>query len=199
MESLIEAILSASYLGIFLIVFAETGLLVGFFLPGDSLLIAAGLLAAGGKLNLGGIMAAVVVGAILGNTAGYFIGQRFGPAVFSNQNSRFFKPEYVVEAQKFFVKYGALAVILARFVPIVRTLVPTLAGVSRMPFMLYTLYNIIGALLWGVGLTALAYYLGQLIPDLDKYILLIVAVVLVVSVIPIVLKFLQARKRAVRP
>lgn len=199
MESLIEAILSASYLGIFLIVFAETGLLVGFFLPGDSLLIAAGLLAAGGKLNLGGIMAAVVAGALLGNTAGYFIGQRFGPAVFSNQNSRFFKPEYVVEAQKFFVKYGALAVILARFVPIVRTLVPTLAGVSRMPFMLYTLYNIIGALLWGVGLTALAYYLGQLIPDLDKYILLIVAVVLVISVIPIVLKFLQARKRAVRP
>ncbi|CAM4171993.1 DedA family protein [Deinococcus marmoris] len=198
MESLIEAILSASYLGIFLIVFAETGLLVGFFLPGDSLLIAAGLLAAGGKLNLGGIMAAVVVGAILGNTAGYFIGQRFGPAVFSNQNSRFFKPEYVVEAQKFFVKYGALAVILARFVPIVRTLVPTLAGVSRMPFMLYTLYNIIGALLWGVGLTALSYYLGQLIPDLDKYILLIVAVVLVVSVIPIVLKFMQARKGAVK-
>lgn len=198
MESLIEAILSASYLGIFAIVFAETGLLVGFFLPGDSLLIAAGLLAAGGKLNLGGIMAAVVAGAILGNTAGYFIGQRFGPAVFRNQNSRFFKPEYVVEAQKFFVKYGALAVILARFVPIVRTLVPTLAGVSRMPFGLYTLYNIIGALLWGVGLTALAYYLGQLIPDLDKYILLIVAVVLVVSVIPIVLKFLQARRGGVK-
>ncbi len=198
MESLIDTILSASYLGIFFIVFAETGLLVGFFLPGDSLLIAAGLLAAGGKLSLGGIMAAVVVGAILGNTAGYFIGQRFGPAVFRNQDSRFFKPEYVVEAEKFFVKYGALAVILARFVPIVRTLVPTLAGVSRMPFGLYTLYNVIGALLWGVGLTALAYYLGQLIPDLDKYILLIVAVVLVVSVIPIVLKFLQARRRGVK-
>ncbi|QFP75658.1 DedA family protein [Deinococcus sp. AJ005] len=199
MSSLIDVILSASYLGIFFIVFAETGLLVGFFLPGDSLLIAAGLLAAGGKLNLAGVMAAVVVGAFLGNTAGYFIGQRFGPAVFSNQNSRFFKPEYVSQAQTFFVKYGALAVILARFVPIVRTLVPTLAGVSRMPFALYTLYNIIGAVLWGVGLTALAYYLGQLIPDLDKYILLIVAVVLVVSVIPIVLKFLQARKRAVKP
>ncbi|MDV6374358.1 DedA family protein [Deinococcus arenicola] len=198
MSSLIDVILSASYLGIFFIVFAETGLLVGFFLPGDSLLIAAGLLAAGGKLNLGGVMAAVVAGALLGNTAGYFIGQRFGPAVFSNQNSRFFKPEYVAQAQTFFVKYGALAVILARFVPIVRTLVPTLAGVSRMPFALYTLYNLIGALLWGVGLTALSYYLGQLIPDLDKYILLIVAVVLVVSVIPIVLKFLQARKRAVK-
>lgn len=198
MESLIDAILSASYLGIFFIVFAETGLLVGFFLPGDSLLIAAGLLAAGGKLNLGGIMAAVVAGALLGNTAGYFIGQRFGPAVFRNQDSRFFKPEYVVEAEKFFLRYGALAVILARFVPIVRTLVPTLAGVSRMPFGLYTLYNVIGALLWGVGLTALAYYLGQLIPDLDKYILLIVGVVLVVSVIPIVLKFLQSRRAGVK-
>ena len=200
MHDLTQAILSASYLGIFLIVFAETGLLVGFFLPGDSLLIAAGLLAAApdSGLNLWAVMAAVVAGGIIGCSAGYWIGQRFGPAVFSNQNSRFFKPEYVVEAQKFFVKYGALAVILARFVPIVRTLVPTLAGVSRMPFGLYTLYNIIGALLWGVGLTALAYYLGQLIPDLDKYILLIVAVVLVVSVIPIVLKFLQARRGGVK-
>ncbi|CAM3519027.1 DedA family protein [Deinococcus frigens] len=198
MSSLIDAILSASYLGIFLIVFAETGLLVGFFLPGDSLLIAAGLLAAGGKLNLGGVMAAVVAGGIIGCSAGYWIGHRFGPAVFSNQNSRFFKPEYVAQAEKFFVRYGALAVILARFVPIVRTLVPTLAGVSRMPFALFTLYNIIGAVLWGVGLTALAYYLGQLIPDLDKYILLIVAVVLVVSVIPIVLKFMQARRGAAK-
>ncbi|GGM04936.1 DedA family protein [Deinococcus aerophilus] len=201
MHDLTSIILSASYIGIFAIVFAETGLLIGFFLPGDSLLIAAGLLAAapGSDLNLWGVMAAVVAGGIIGCSVGYWIGQRFGPGVFRHQNSRFFKPEYVAQAEKFFVQYGALAVILARFVPIVRTLVPTLAGVSRMPFALFTLYNVIGALLWGVGVTGLAYYLGGLIPNLDHYILLIVGVVLVVSVIPILLKVLQARRSTPRP
>lgn len=195
MESMIHTILAFSYIGIFLIVFAETGLLVGFFLPGDSLLIAAGLLAAGGELDLGGVMAAVVLGGILGCVSGYFIGQRFGPAVFRNQNSRFFKPEYVAQSQDFFTRYGAQAVILARFVPIVRTLVPTLAGVSRMPLGIFTLYNVLGALLWGVGLPALAYYFGKLIPDLDKYVLLIVGAVLVVSVLPIIAKVIHSRRR----
>lgn len=196
MESLIHTILAFSYIGIFLIVFAETGLLAGFFLPGDSLLIAAGLLAASGELNLGGVMIAVVSGGILGCISGYYIGQRFGPAIFRNQNSRFFKPHYVTQAEAFFKQYGAQAVILARFVPIVRTLVPTLAGVSRMPIGLFTAYNVVGALLWGVGLPALAYYFGKLIPNLDDYILLIVGVILVVSVLPIIFKVMQARRRA---
>lgn len=196
MESLIHTILAYSYIGILLVIFAETGLLVGFFLPGDSLLITAGLLAASGDLNLTGVMAAVVVGGILGCTSGYFIGQRFGPAVFRNQNSRFFKPEYVSQATAFFERYGWQAVILARFVPIVRTLIPTLAGVSRMPLGVFTVYNVLGALLWGVGLPALAYFFGRLIPNLDHYILLIVGVVLVVSFIPIIVKVVQSRRRA---
>jgi len=194
MHDFTAAILSASYLGIFAIVFAETGLLLGFFLPGDSLLIAAGLVAASGDLHLGGVMAAVVAGAILGNTAGYYIGQRFGPAVFRNERARFFKPEYVQQAERYFNQYGRLAVVVARFVPIVRTFVPTLAGVSRMPIAVFTVYNVIGAALWGVGVPALAYYVGRLIPNLDRYILLIVGVVLVVSIIPIVIKVLQARR-----
>jgi membrane-associated protein len=194
MHDFTAAILSASYLGIFAIVFAETGLLLGFFLPGDSLLIAAGLVAASGDLQLGGIMAAVVAGAILGNTAGYYIGQRFGPAVFRNERARFFKPEYVQQAEGYFNQYGKLAVVVARFVPIVRTFVPTLAGVSRMPIAVFTVYNVIGAVLWGVGVPALAYYLGRLIPNLDRYILLIVGVVLVVSIIPIAMKVVQARR-----
>lgn len=194
MESLIHTILAYSYIGIFLVIFAETGLLAGFFLPGDSLLITAGIFAAAGKLSLVGVMIAVVLGAIIGNTSGYFIGQKFGPAVFNNQQSKFFKPEYVAEAHAFFEKYGWQAVILARFVPIVRTLIPTMAGVSRMPFGIFTLYNVIGAILWGVVLPAVAYYFGKLIPDLDKYILLIVGVVLVVSVLPILWKVFQSRR-----
>ena len=197
MESLIHTILAFSYIGIFLIVFAETGLLAGFFLPGDSLLIAAGLLAASGELNLWGVMAAVVAGGILGCISGYFIGQRFGPAIFRNQHSRFFKPQYVSQAEAFFTQYGMQAVILARFVPIVRTLVPTLAGVSRMPLGIFTAYNVVGAVLWGVGLPALAYFFGRLIPNLDQYILLIVGVILVLSVIPIAIKLLQTRRRSV--
>ena len=195
MDSLIHTILAFSYIGIFLIVFAETGLLLGFFLPGDSLLITAGLLAASGELNLWGVMAAVVAGGILGCVSGYFIGQRFGPAVFRNQNSRFFKPEYVAQSEQFFAQYGWQSIVLARFVPIVRTLVPTLAGVSRMPLGIFTAYNVLGAVLWGVSLPALAYYFGKLIPNLDKYVLLIVAVVLVVSVIPVVVKVMQARRQ----
>ncbi|GHF31938.1 membrane-associated protein [Deinococcus metalli] len=196
MDSLVHSILAFSYVGIFLIVFAETGLLLGFFLPGDSLLITAGLLAASGDLSLGGVIVAVVAGGILGCISGYFIGQRFGPAVFRNQESRFFKPEYVTQAEKFFEQYGWQSVVLARFVPIVRTLVPTLAGVSRMPLGVFTAYNVLGALLWGVSLPALAYYFGKLIPNLDRYVLLIVAVVLVVSVIPVVVKVMQARRGA---
>ena len=115
-------------------------------------------------------------------------------AVFRNQESRFFKPSYVTEAEKFFTHYGWQSVVLARFVPIVRTLVPTLAGVSRMPLGIFTAYNVLGALLWGVSLPALAYFFGKLIPNLDQYVLLIVAVVLVVSVIPVVLKVVQARR-----
>lgn len=196
MESLIHTILAFSYIGIFLIVFAETGLLLGFFLPGDSLLIAAGLLAASGDLNLWGVMGAVVTAGILGCVSGYFIGQRFGPAIFRHQSSRFFKPEYVTQSQAFFTQYGLQAVILARFVPIVRTLVPTLAGVSRMPLGIFTLYNVAGAVLWGIGLPALAYFFGRLIPNLDRYILLIVGVILVVSVLPIIVKLLQSRRQA---
>ncbi|UBV43395.1 DedA family protein [Deinococcus taeanensis] len=196
MHDLTSLILSASYVGLFAIVFAETGLLLGFFLPGDSLLLAAGVLAAGGAISLGGVMAAVVVGGVLGCVAGYLIGQRFGPRVFSNQNARYFKPEYITRAELFFARYGWLAVILARFVPVVRTLVPTMAGVSRMPLAPFTLYNVAGALLWGVSVPALGYYLGGLIPDLDRYILAVVGAMVVLSVVPVAVKVWRSRRAA---
>lgn len=198
MEHWIEVILGFSYIGVFLVVFAETGLLVGAALPGDSLLIAAGLLAANQKghvqLNLGLLMVAIVTAAILGSIVGYWIGKRFGPSIFSRQDSRFFKPEYLVQAQQFFAKEGPKAVLLARFIPFVRAVVPTLAGVSGMPFGPFMLYSVLGALLWGAGLPALAYWLGQKIPNLDHYILLIVGVVLMLSFIPVALKVLGRKK-----
>lgn len=198
MEHLIELILGASYLGIFLVVFAETGLLVGAALPGDSLLIAAGIVAANktGKiqLDLNGVVIAVVAGAILGSLVGYFLGKKWGPGIFSRQNSRLFKPEYRVKAEEFFAQEGPKSVMLARFIPFVRAVVPTLAGVSNMDFRQYALYSIIGAIVWGAGLPVLAYYVGQRIPNLDKYILLIIAVVIVLSVIPVALKIMQSRR-----
>lgn len=198
MQHWIDVILGFSYIGIFLVVFAETGLLVGAALPGDSLLITAGIVAANktGKvqLDLGGVILAVIAGAILGSLVGYFLGKRFGPSIFSRQNSRFFKPEYRLEAEKFFAKEGPKSVMLARFIPFVRAVVPTLAGVSNMNFGMFALYSVLGAILWGAGLTALAYYVGQKIPNLDHYILLIIGVVLVVSFIPVALKLLEARR-----
>lgn len=198
MQHWIDVILGFSYIGIFLVVFAETGLLVGAALPGDSLLITAGIVAANktGKvqLDLGGVILAVIAGAILGSLCGYFLGKRFGPSIFSRQNSRFFKPEYRLEAEKFFAKEGPKSVMLARFIPFVRAVVPTLAGISNMNFGMFALYSVLGAILWGAGLTALAYYVGQKIPNLDHYILLIIGVVLVVSFIPVALKLLEARR-----
>lgn len=197
MEHWIDAILGFSYIGIFLVVFAETGLLVGAALPGDSLLIAAGIVAANQKgnvhLDLGGVIVAVVAGAILGSIVGYFLGKRWGPAIFSRQHSRLFKPEYRVRAEEFFAKEGPKSVMLARFIPFVRAVVPTLAGVSNMDFRQYALYSVVGAIVWGAGLPALASYVGQRIPDLDHYILLIIAVVIVLSAIPVLLKVLEAR------
>lgn len=199
-EHWIEAILGFSYIGVFLVVFAETGLLVGAALPGDSLLIAAGLLAANQKgnvqLNLGLLILSIVTAAFLGSLVGYWIGKRFGPGIFSRQDSRFFKPEYLVQAQEFFAKEGPKAVMLARFIPFVRAVIPTLAGVSGMPFGPYVLYSALGAILWGAGLPALAYWVGQRVPNLDHYILLIVGVVLLVSFVPIAMKFLGRKKAA---
>ncbi|EYB67208.1 dedA protein [Deinococcus phoenicis] len=184
---------SFSYLGIAGIVFTESGLLVGFFLPGDSLLITAGLLAKQGSLSLAGVMLAVALGAITGDSVGYAIGRRFGPRVFRPQNS-FFKPEYVERTQAFFEKHGGKALILARFVPVVRTVAPTMAGVGNMPYSRFLLFNVIGGLLWSLTVPLLGYLLGGLIPNLDRYILLVIGLVVVLSFIPVALELRKARQ-----
>ena len=185
-----------SYLGLFLIIFAETGLLLGFFLPGDTLLITAGLFAARGDLNIWVVALIVTVAAFLGNTSGYYIGRTFGPRVFARV--RFLKPEYVDQAREFFAARGNATLILGRFVPVLRTLVPTLAGTIHMNGRTFMVSNIIGALLWGAGIPLAGYLLGNVLPKevLDKYILVVVGVIFVVSFIPVIVEVLRRRARA---
>jgi membrane-associated protein len=151
-------------IGLFVIVFAECGLLIGFFLPGDSLLFAAGLLVATGVIDapIWAVIALIFVAAALGNLTGYAIGRKAGPAVFNRPNSRFFRPEYVEKTSEFFAKYGGMALVLARFVPIVRTFIPVMAGTSRMPFRKFAFFSVLGGALWSVSMTLLGYYLGRI-------------------------------------
>jgi len=182
-------------IGLFLIVFAESGLLIGFFLPGDSLLFTAGLLAAQGTLSLPVIMVGCFLAAVAGDQVGYAFGNKVGPALFRRPDSRFFKQEYIDKAQHFFERYGAKTILLARFVPIVRTFAPIVAGVGTMRYRTFVTYNVIGGLLWGVGVTLLGYMLGELIPDIDTYLLPIIVVIILLSVIPIGLEWWKSRKR----
>lgn len=172
------------YIGIFLIIYAETGLLIGFFLPGDSLLFTAGFLASQNILNIWILIPVCVIAAILGDATGYSIGKRYGRGLFTKQESRFFKPYNLVLAEQFFQKHGGRAIVLARFVPFARTFVPVIAGISHMPYRHFGAYNIIGAILWGAGVTLLGFFLGHAIPSVDKYLLPIIALILFISVIP---------------
>jgi membrane-associated protein len=182
-------------LGLLGIIFAETGLLIGFFLPGDSLLVTAGLLASQGKLNLATILIGTAMASIIGAQAGYFIGVKIGPALFNRPDSRFFKREYVDKAQAYFVRYGGKTVVLARFVPVVRTFANVVAGVGRMEVRRFTIFNIMGGIVWTVGITMLGYGLGQ-IKGIDKYILVIIAVIVLISATPVIIEFLRTRKAA---
>lgn len=197
MTALVATILAASYLGLFLVVFAETGLLLGFFLPGDSLLITAGLLAAQGSLALPLVVLACTAGAVLGDSAGYWIGSRFGERVWSRPGSRWLKPEFVERTHAYFRRYGAKTLVVARFVPVVRTFAPTLAGVGRMPYGTFLTYNVLGGVLWGVGVPLTGALLGKLVPRLDQYILLLVTAVVLVSLVPVTLELLKARDNSV--
>ncbi len=195
-EKLIEAFGAFATIGIILIVFAESGLLFGFFLPGDSLLITAGVLAAKGgepHLSLPVILVGIVLAAISGDQVGYAFGRRVGPALFRRPNSRFFKQEHVEKARLFFADHGPKAIVLARFVPFVRTFTPIVAGVGRMHYPTFMAYNVLGGLLWGVGLTMLGFLLGEAF-NVDKYLLPIIGGVILVSLIPVAREALRARR-----
>lgn len=163
-----------------IVIFAETGLLFGIIFPGDSLLLAAGLLAAQHKLNIGWLVGMTIIAAIAGYQMGYYIGRRAGPRVFKRQDGLFFRREYVERTSRFFARHGGKTIILARFVPYVRTFVPVVAGVGHMDRRLYATYNVIGGALWAGGVILASYWLGSNIPNFDKYILITVVLSLVI-------------------
>jgi len=184
-------------IGIMVIVFAESGLLVGVFLPGDSLLFTAGLLSATTNLlpPLWVIIPAIVVAAIVGDQVGYVIGSRAGPKIFHRPDSRFFRQEFVDKAYSYFERYGGRTIILARFVPIVRTFTPVIAGVSQMSYRTFVAYNVLGGALWGVSVTTIGYFLGQ-VDFVAANIELILILIVLVSVLPIGFELLRARSRS---
>jgi membrane-associated protein len=183
------------------IVFAESGLLIGFFLPGDSLLFIAGFLSSSAGNNvlppLPWVMLVSVVTAITGDQVGYLIGKKVGPAIFAKPKSRLFNPQHVVKANNFFQKYGARTIVLARFVPIVRTFAPVVAGVGDMNYRTFVRYNIIGGVVWGAGLPMLGYFLGQIDAVKHNIEIAIIAIVLI-SILPVIIELVNHRRSAKR-
>ncbi|MFI0261966.1 DedA family protein [Streptomyces sp. NPDC017056] len=181
-------------IGVLIIVFAESGLLIGFFLPGDSLLFTTGLLVTTNKLDtpLWLVCLLVVVSAVLGDQAGFLFGRKVGPALFKRPDSRLFKQENVEKAHEFFEKHGPKSLILARFVPVVRTFTPIIAGVSKMNYRSFITFNLIGGALWGAGVTLLGAALGN-IEFVHQHIELILVAIVLVSVVPIAIEYLRAR------
>ncbi len=181
---IIQWVSTIGYVGILFIIFAETGLFVGFFLPGDSLLFAAGLLASKNVFNPWFLIPAVIVTAIVGYAVGYWFGRKLGLWLYRREDSLWFKKRYLLQAEQFYNKHGGKALILGRLVPIVRTFVPIVAGMVKMPYRRYLMFNVVGALIWAGGITVLGYYFGNLIPNASRYILLVVLGIIFLSVLP---------------
>lgn len=177
------------------IIFAETGLLIGFFLPGDSLLFTAGFLASQGYLYFFPLVLATLAAAVLGDNFGYSLGHKYGKRVFSKEHGYFFNKKRLKEAEDFYEKYGAYTIVLARFTPFVRTLAPVLAGVGKMPYRTFFIYNLAGGFVWTWGMTFLGYFFGNLIPNADRYILPIIALIVLTSLVPGLYKFLKEKRK----
>jgi membrane-associated protein len=190
----IEIIKTGSYLGIAAIIFAESGLLIGIMFPGDSLLFAAGLLAGTGVLAFFPLVILVTLAAILGDSVGYWFGKNVGSNFFNKKDSLLFKQEYLKRTQAFYTKYGGRAVVLARFVPIIRTIAPILAGIGSMKYSTFLSFNILGGVLWGVGVTSLGFSLGKVIPNGEDYLLPISIAIIVISFLPIVLNVVRGKR-----
>ena len=197
-EMLLDKLGIYVYLGLFFIIFAETGLAVGFFLPGDSLLVVSGLFAAAGKLNIALILVAFFLGSIIGDSTGYWTGRVMGKTIFNRENSFIFKPSRVEKAREFFEKYGAKTIVLARFVPIVRTFAPIVIGATEMPYIRFLTFSILGGALWIFSMVLLGYFVGGLIETafgirLEDHIEKVVIVVVLISILPPLIEFLKRR------
>ena len=181
------------------IIFAETGLMVGFFLPGDSLLVTAGVFSAAGHLELWTLLAAVTAAAIVGDQVGYWIGYRAGPLLFRREDSLFFKRRHLLRAHAFYERHGGKTIILARFMPIIRTFAPVVAGVGEMRYRRFVAFNVVGGFLWVWSMALLGFSLGHTIPDIDRHIHLVILVVVFLSILPGIIEFLRSRGRVADP
>ena len=181
------------YPGLFAAVFLESGVFFGFFLPGASMLFTAGILASQGLFNVWILIPLLTAAAILGDNAGYWFGAKVGFRLFLRPDSRFFHHEHLERAKVFYERHGFLAIVLARFVPIVRTFTPIVAGIVRMQYRSFVLYNIVGALVWGSGVTFIGFYLGQKVPAVEKYLTPIILLIIVVTCIPLVREYFRKK------
>ncbi|MFA6338777.1 MAG: VTT domain-containing protein [Candidatus Paceibacterota bacterium] len=187
---------SAGLIGVLFIIFAESGLFFGFFLPGDSLLFTAGFLASQGYFNLFVLIVLTFFAAVLGDNFGYQFGKHIGPKIFTKEDSLFFRKEHVIRTKKFYERYGKKALVIARFIPIVRTFTPILAGVGQMEYKTFFTYNLIGGAAWTLLLINLGFFLGTLIKDADRFILPIVLVIIVISFLPGVWEIIKIKKES---
>ena len=194
-----ELIRLVGLFGIVFIIFAETGLMVGFFLPGDSLLVTAGLFAARGDLDIAWLIPSLMLAAVTGNATGYYIGRRAGRALYSRPNSFFFRRQHLIRTREFYERHGGKTITLAQFMPIVRTFAPVVAGAAEMTYRRFATFNILGAILWINSMILTGYYLGRVIPqaELDKRIHLIIAGVIFLSLLPGIVAYLRGWVRGV--
>lgn len=195
MFDLPSLIATAGYSGLFAIVFAESGLFFGFFLPGDSLLFTAGFLAAQGFLDIRLLVPLLFIAAVLGDNVGYAFGRRVGPRLFTREESLLFKPRHIIRAREFFKVHGSRAIFFCRFIPIVRTFVPIVAGIADMPYRTFIIYNILGGAAWAAGVTLLGYFLGETIPQAEKYLYPIIALIILLSFTPMLPHLWADKKR----
>jgi len=191
-QGLIQAF---GYVGLAIIVFTETGLMIGFFLPGDSLLVTAGLFAAKGDLNIVVLNVLLITCAILGDATGYYIGKKLGPALFRREDSFFFKKKHLVATHEFYEKHGGKTIIIARFVPIVRTFAPVVAGMANMPYSRFALFNVVGGIGWVFSMTMIGYLLIKMFPNIEKHIHIVIVVVIFLSILPGIIEFIRAKMK----
>ncbi len=199
LPTLDEIIVWGGYIGLFAIIFAETGLLIGFFLPGDSLLVTAGLFAAGVKegvhLDIVWLNVLLSIAAISGDAVGYYIGLRAGQSLFSKPQSRWFRRDHLIKTQEFYEKYGGVTIILARFMPFARTFAPVVAGVAQMKYRRFALFNMTGGIGWITSMTLTGYFLGKTIPGIEQHIEYVIAIVVFISILPMLIKYVQHKQR----
>lgn len=183
----------AGYVGLFIIVFAETGLLVGFFLPGDSLLFTAGLFAAQGLFNVYELSILLVVAAIAGDAVGYYIGKTGGHTLYAREDSRFFKKKHLLATKEFYEKYGAFTIVAARWMPFARTFAPVVAGIAEMPYSTFVIYNIVGGTTWVLSMILAGYFLGTAFPAIVKHLEIVIVAIVFLSLLPGIIKYLQVK------